>query len=292
MATNFDYSEAFSRNLGLITAEEQERIRNSRIAIAGMGGCGGLHFITLVRMGFSKFNISDFDSFELVNFNRQYGAFIDTVGRKKTECMVEIAKRINPEIDVQVFANGIRSENIAAFLAEVDCFVDGLEIFETDIRRELYAYAAKKGIYCTIGAPLGFSAAWITFDPQKMSFDDYFGFSNHQDKYQKFAAFLLGLAPSALHLKQIDRTKVSIRDRRGPSLSLACHFATGAIGAEVVKIILGRGRIHTAPAYSQFDAYRGKFKLGRVPFGSRNPWFRFKSWILGHRLRRLDLRAA
>ena len=37
---SWSYEEAFSRNLGLISPEEQERLRNSRVAIAGMGGVG------------------------------------------------------------------------------------------------------------------------------------------------------------------------------------------------------------------------------------------------------------
>lgn len=39
---NFDYFEAFSRNLGWVTEEEQAALRSKRVAIAGMGGVGGV----------------------------------------------------------------------------------------------------------------------------------------------------------------------------------------------------------------------------------------------------------
>jgi tRNA A37 threonylcarbamoyladenosine dehydratase len=71
MPEQFDYSSAFSRNIGWVTADEQAKLRDSRVAIAGLGGVGGPHLLTLARLGVGKFNIADFDRFELQNFNRQ-----------------------------------------------------------------------------------------------------------------------------------------------------------------------------------------------------------------------------
>ena len=47
----FDYTTAFSRNIGWLTAEEQQILRGKRIAIAGMGGVGGVHLLILSRLG-------------------------------------------------------------------------------------------------------------------------------------------------------------------------------------------------------------------------------------------------
>ena len=70
----FDYNEAFSRNIGLFTLEEQDKLRRSHVAIAGMGGVGGVHVATLARTGIGNFTIADPDCFELANMKRQYGA--------------------------------------------------------------------------------------------------------------------------------------------------------------------------------------------------------------------------
>ena len=70
----FDYDEAFSRNLGWLTPQEQQRLRGARVAVAGMGGVGGVHVQGLARLGVGALNLTDFDSFELANFNRQAGA--------------------------------------------------------------------------------------------------------------------------------------------------------------------------------------------------------------------------
>lgn len=57
----FDYHRAFSRNIGWITEHEQSTLRDKRVAIAGMGGVGGFHLLTLARLGIGKFNIADLD---------------------------------------------------------------------------------------------------------------------------------------------------------------------------------------------------------------------------------------
>src|SRR5437762_5773317 len=86
---DFSYEEAFSRNLGWLTEWEQQALRHKRIAIAGMGGVGGFHLLTLARFGIGAFNITDLDKFELVNFNRQIGATVETIGRSKVQVMAE-----------------------------------------------------------------------------------------------------------------------------------------------------------------------------------------------------------
>lgn len=43
----FEYDRAFSRNLGWLTEDEQRTLRDKRVAIAGLGGVGGVHLLTL-----------------------------------------------------------------------------------------------------------------------------------------------------------------------------------------------------------------------------------------------------
>ncbi len=61
MNSSFDYNLAFSRNIGWVTESEQALLCTKKIAIAGLGGVGGSHLITLSRLGVGKFNISDLD---------------------------------------------------------------------------------------------------------------------------------------------------------------------------------------------------------------------------------------
>src|SRR6266498_2403443 len=47
--SGYDYDEAFSRNIGLLSEEEQARVRAARVAVAGLGGVGGNHVLALAR---------------------------------------------------------------------------------------------------------------------------------------------------------------------------------------------------------------------------------------------------
>ncbi len=102
--TDFTYSSAFSRNIGWVTQAEQAILNTSRIAIAGLGGVGGAHLLTLARLGISKFSISDFDDFDIHNMNRQAGAFMPHMGRPKLDTLAQMVLDINPEIDLRLFA--------------------------------------------------------------------------------------------------------------------------------------------------------------------------------------------
>src|SRR3954470_494893 len=107
MTNSFHYEQAFSRNIGWVTPAEQALLRGKTIAIAGMGGVGGVHLLTLARLGVANFHIADLDSFELANFNRQVGAMVSTLGQPKVEVLAGMARDINPEIRIAQFPAGV-----------------------------------------------------------------------------------------------------------------------------------------------------------------------------------------
>ncbi|BCX88704.1 tRNA threonylcarbamoyladenosine dehydratase [Methylomarinovum tepidoasis] len=286
---DFDYTVAFSRNLGLVDSEEQERLRKSRVAVLGLGGVGGVDLVTLARMGIGRFSIADPDTFELANFNRQYGAFLSTLERPKAEVMAEIVLDINPEADVRVFREPIGPDNVDAFLKDADVLVDGIDAFVIDVRRMVYRKAREAGIYALGAGPVGFSTVWIVFSPDGIRFDDYFDLHDDMDPVEQFAAYVIGMAPKGLQRRYLDLSHVDARRHRGPSLACACQLAAGVVGAEVTKILLGRGRIYAAPHYHQFDPYVDRYMRRRLLFGNRHPLQRLKRrWLTNFLKRNLN----
>ncbi len=283
---DWSYEVAFSRNRGLIGPEEQERLRNSRVAIVGMGGVGGVDLVTLARLGIGRFSIADPDVFEVANANRQYGAARSTWGRSKAEVMAEIVRDVNPDAELRVFDEPIGAQNVGAFLEGADVLVDGIDAFEIDARRILFRQAAEQGIYALGAGPVGFSTVWVIINPEGMSFDRYFDFSDANDSIDKFSAYIVGMAPKATHRPYMDLSQVDFKSRAGPSASLACQLAAGVIGAEVLKILLKRGRLYPAPYYHQFDAYLGRFIRRRLRGGNRHPLQRLKRRLLANFLRK------
>lgn len=278
---DWSYKEAFCRNRGLIRLEEQEILRKSRVAVAGLGGVGGIDLVTLARLGVGRFTIADPDVFELANTNRQFGATQSSMGRPKAEVMAEIVHDINPEADIRVFKERVEPQNAERFLEDVDVFVDGIEAFDIEVRRLLFRMAAENGIFALSAGPIGFSSVCVMFDPKGMSFDRYFGICDEMDELQQFAAFIVGMAPRATHRSYLDLNYVDFEAHTGPSLGLACQLAAGTVGAEVVKMLLGRGRLFCAPYYHQFDTYYSRYVKGRLLLsGKYHPLQRLKRWML------------
>lgn len=286
-APDFSYGQAFARHLGLINAEEQARLRRARVAVLGMGGVGGIHLITLTRLGIGAFHVADPDGFEVANFNRQYGANVRTLGRNKAEVMAEEARAINPELDLRVFAEAVTPANVGAVLDGVDVLVDGIDFFALDTRRLVFREARRRGIWAVTAGPLGFSTAYLVFSPTGMSFDDYFDFDHAVDRLDELIAFLIGLAPAATHRTYMDLARADPTTGRGPSAGLACHLCSGVAAAEVLKILLGRSPVRPAPSFFQFDAYRQIFIRGGLPGANRHPWRRFKRRLVRKKLEQL-----
>jgi molybdopterin/thiamine biosynthesis adenylyltransferase len=267
----FDYDEAFSRNLGWVTEPEQQALRGKRVAIAGLGGVGGSHLLTLVRLGIGAFHIADFDTFALANFNRQAGAMMSSVDQPKLDTVAAMALDINPELELTRFPMGVTPDGIDTFLDGVDLFVDGLDYFALDIRRKVFTRCGERGIPAVTAAPLGMGVALLNFLPGGMSFEDYFRMEGLGPDEQAIR-FLLGLSPSMLQLKYLaDRSRVNFAERRGPSTVMACQLCAGFAATEALKILLGRGRIIAAPRGVHFDAYRYRFTRTWRPGGNNNP---------------------
>lgn len=267
---SFDYATAFSRNIGWLTEAEQQSLRIKRIAIAGMGGVGGFHLLTLARLGVEKFNIADLDTFELANFNRQAGAALSTLNRSKVEVLAEMAWDINPDADIRVFPQGVAEDNLSDFFRDVDLYVDGLDFFAFAAREQVFGYCADHRIPAVTVAPLGMSGGLLNFLPGGMSFEDYFQLAGRPE-LEKAVRFLVGLAPALLHRHYLaDRARVDLRAKKGPSTVVACQLCAGIAAGEALKILLGRGKVWAAPHGIQFDGYRNKLAHTWRPGGNRN----------------------
>jgi molybdopterin-synthase adenylyltransferase len=267
----FQYSTAFSRNIGWVTSGEQDALRQKCVAIAGLGGVGGFHLLSLARLGIGRFRIADLDHFELANFNRQAGAAMSTIGAPKVDVLAQMARDINPECEIEIFSDGVQPDNVERFLRGVDLYVDGLDFFAFDIRAAVFAHCARAGIPATTVAPLGLSAALLNFLPGQMTFEEYFQWGNRPE-IEKAIRFLVGLAPALQHRHYlVDPSAVNLAERRGPSSIVACQLCAGVAAGEAMKILLRRGRRLAAPRGIQFDGYRNRMVQTWRPGGNRHP---------------------
>ncbi|MNO52329.1 tRNA threonylcarbamoyladenosine dehydratase [compost metagenome] len=89
----------FSRTELAIGPEGLEIMKNSTVAVLGIGGVGAMAVEALARTGIGRIILIDKDSVDITNINRQIHALTTTIGRNKTDLMVERIKLINPECE-------------------------------------------------------------------------------------------------------------------------------------------------------------------------------------------------
>lgn len=99
----FNYAEMTRRNIGFVTAREQDSLRNATVFVCGTGGMGGACLLALARIGVGHLIIADIDTFEVSNLNRQVFCLTQTIGQHKAEATRDILRQINPEINVTLY---------------------------------------------------------------------------------------------------------------------------------------------------------------------------------------------
>ena len=267
----FNYFNAFSRNIGWLSLAEQSLLATKTVAIAGCGGVGGAHAVTLARLGVGRFHLSDFDSFEVENFNRQAGAKMSTLGASKLDTVVKMVLDINPEAYIGTFPEGINEQNIDEFLHGVDVYIDGLDFFALKIRSLMFKKAYAAGVPAITAAPLGMGVSNLNFLPGKMTFEEYFRFEGASETEQ-YLRFFVGLSPARLHSAYlVVPESINLPERKGPSTIMACELCAGVAATQALKLMLNRGKVLAAPRCLQFDAYRNKYTVSWRPLGNANP---------------------
>lgn len=118
----------FARTELLLGKEAMEKLKNSRVAVFGIGGVGGYVCEALVRSGVGAFDLIDDDKVCLTNLNRQIIATRKTVGKYKTEVMKERILDINPDAKVEIHNCFFLPENADEFpFSEYDYVVDAVD---------------------------------------------------------------------------------------------------------------------------------------------------------------------
>jgi len=135
----------FSRTQLLLGEEAMNKLKNSRVAVFGVGGVGGYVCEALVRSGVGQYDLIDDDKVCLTNINRQIIATRKTVGQYKTEVMKNRMLEINPDVIVNMHKCFFLPENANEFpFEEYDYVVDAVDTVTAKI--ELVMKCQEKGV--------------------------------------------------------------------------------------------------------------------------------------------------
>ena len=118
--------EKFSRTEMLIGNDGLEKLKDSKVAVFGLGGVGSFVCEGLARSGVGNFVLVDFDKVDESNINRQLIATVKTIGMHKVDLMRERILEINPEANVEVHREFYMADSTSDIITEdlsyaVDC---------------------------------------------------------------------------------------------------------------------------------------------------------------------------
>ena len=120
--TNEEFKNALIERHG---RDIYEKLINSRVAIAGLGGLGSNVAIALARAGIGKLFLVDHDTVDITNLNRQQ-YFTEDIGRKKTEALSAIIRKINPVMKLETADTYVTEENALSLFKDYpivcECF--------------------------------------------------------------------------------------------------------------------------------------------------------------------------
>ncbi len=240
MKHKYTYEEIFQRNIGVFTKEEQERIRNLKVAIAGAGGLGGPVAIILARLGVGEIRIADPDCFEVSNINRQFGAYVDTLGRNKAVVIGEELLRINPSLILKSWDHSVMSSNVREFLNGADAVVDGIDFYAIGDELALHKEAARNQQWVFTAQNAGTLFSVISFNPLGMTFEDMFVSGKNVD-LRKLVEGLFPILPEEATPEKVQRV-LNGEHLHIPALATAPPMGGAFVAEEIVKILIRKNQ--------------------------------------------------
>jgi molybdopterin/thiamine biosynthesis adenylyltransferase len=169
----------FSRNIGLVTPEQQKRLERASVLVCGAGGMGGVAAEVLARMGVGRLTLVDHDKFEASNVNRQIHCKKSTIGEYKTLVLKREFQEVNPELEIRTFEEPVGLANAQALLGGVDVVINGMDQMYASICLEREARRRRIPI---VDAWLTPFASVFTMKPEDPHWEEFLDFPTRDKK--------------------------------------------------------------------------------------------------------------
>jgi molybdopterin/thiamine biosynthesis adenylyltransferase len=257
-----DYRLFTDRNIGLLSEDEQQQLKNSHIAVFGVGGLGGVIAEVLVRSGIGTITLIDRDVFEPTNLNRQIYAFTDTIGQRKIDVAEAFLRRINTELIVYK-DTAVNEANINRLMNGVNVALLALDDIVPCILISRFAYSHNIPVVEGWAIPFGNVRVFTSETP---TLEEVY----KMPTISKDVSCITDAERRELNLKMLYALQ-SIegisdyysefalqRINQGTITSFAPMVWLTAVlmAAESLKLILSKGNFALSPAFNLYDPYK------------------------------------
>jgi molybdopterin/thiamine biosynthesis adenylyltransferase len=171
------YAERIDRNIGWITREEQNMLRQTVIGVAGCGGMGAQLAEKFLRLGIGEVRIADSEMFDVSNINRQFAANKHTIGKSKAFETARMLRAIADDTTIVVYPHGISEHTAESFVAGCDVVCDEIEFWCAAARIALHQNARSLGVPVFVANTVGFGSHVFLFTPSSATMEECLGMS-------------------------------------------------------------------------------------------------------------------
>jgi molybdopterin/thiamine biosynthesis adenylyltransferase len=268
MLFNNDYYEKMiERNIGIITAEQQQKLKQCEIPVFGVGGIGGLVAELLVRCGVGKLKIVDIDHFEPSNLNRQVHAYQSTLGMHKVDVTERFLMDINPDLQLEKYYE-TNEETIASMLNNstiammcIDQLIPSIHVARCCLESNITMLETVAIPYLNVRVynrdTVSFEA-FHNFPTGKKTIEELYQLTDqeNQEISECFFKAFAGLEDITSYfnddaLKNMEKGKFS-------SFAPFVWLQAALLSLEAVKVLLDWGEISYAPEYAVYDPIKFK----------------------------------
>jgi len=236
--------EQFERNRGFYSEREQQKLWNSTVAIAGVGGDGGQLAITLAQAGVRTFYLADPETFSVENLNRQAGADYSTIGHNKAEVIAKQLRALGAT--THVYTEGVTEENVEDFMKHSDLVIDETEFTMPEIGAMIAKQARNYKLPVLMALNIGFGSYTTSFSPTGTTFEEYLGFDHPsisiEEIKEKAAQSPLPVDKWAPHIPSYANVeilrKVMDGELSAPSVAQGVQMAAADAGTQAVAHLL------------------------------------------------------
>lgn len=153
MTLDMSQISPFARLEQLLGKAAVDRLKNSRVAVFGLGAVGSFVVEALARSGIGYLRLVDFDRVDASNINRQIFALHSTLGMEKAAVARRRVLDINPDCEVDLHTSFVNSDSLSRFLSpDLDMVVDAIDGLNAKVSLILGAKQMGLNLISSMGA--------------------------------------------------------------------------------------------------------------------------------------------
>lgn len=248
--------EYYSRNLGLLTEEDQRKLNETTLLVAGCG-VGSLIALSAVRLGFENFILVDGDTVELSNTNRQGYSYSD-IGKFKVSALARRIKQINPHVKIRKYPVFVDPKNAEKLIKRANIIIDSIDPDASLAILAMHRAARKEHKTIIQPTDVGWGAMLQIFTPESISYEEMIGLNSHtplekvdpREVFTKFIEYFVKIMPA-----YVQKIAMEVAEGKRPHYPqpVSAAYILSAMTVIAAKRITLDLPVKVAPDYISFD---------------------------------------